>query len=188
MDRSRSGLMRKEVGAAIDKAVNEVIGRINGDPQGNNEHFCLPVCLSVCLSVALEKQRKADGRSVSGLGDRDCNTRTTHPASRPGCLCSNAASTAKTQAQTKRPRWPLQWKADGQSSDGSLLQSAVQERKLLIHCHPSSGWKWGGGVAEERERKDRATPDTRRLAFFKHPGMAPTYTHAHTHVKTHAYT
>lgn len=34
----------KEVGGGIDKAVNEVIGRINGDPRGNNEHVCLSVC------------------------------------------------------------------------------------------------------------------------------------------------
>lgn len=51
-DRSGSALAEgKEVRLCIDKAVNEVIGGINGDPQGNSEHFCLLLCLSVCVSV-----------------------------------------------------------------------------------------------------------------------------------------
>lgn len=57
-------------------------------------------------------------------------------------------------AKTKAPRRPPQWKADGWSSDGSRLQSAVQERKLLIRHHPSSGpgagERRGGGQTEQR--------------------------------------
>lgn len=77
-------------------------------------------------------------------------------------------SSKKPRPKTEGPRRPLQWKADGRSFDGSRLQSAVQERKLLIRRHPSSGWE----REEERGRKDRATPDTRRLASFKRLRMA----------------
>lgn len=82
-------------------------------------------------------------------------------------LCS--AVVLPKQQKTEGPRRPLQWKADGRSFDGSRLQSAVQESKLLIRRHPSSGWE---RVEEERGRKDRATPDTRRLASFKRLRMA----------------
>ena len=55
MDRSLSGLTGKEVGGGIDKAVNEVIGRINGDPKGTMSiSTYLPTYLSVCLSVEAE--------------------------------------------------------------------------------------------------------------------------------------
>lgn len=58
-------------------------------------------------------------------------------------MCS-AASAANARPQIQAPLRPLQWKADGQGSDSSLPQLAVQERKLLIRRHPSSGC--GGGL------------------------------------------
>lgn len=84
----------------------------------------------------------------------------------PGSSCCQRS---QNPGPTKGPLWPLQWKADGCSRDGSRLQSAVQERKLLIRCHPSSGQAVGWrGVW----RKDRVAPDTQRLASFKRLHMA----------------
>lgn len=50
----------KEVGVCIDKAVNEVIGRIDTDPKGTmSVSSCGSVSLS--LSVCLEKQWETEG-------------------------------------------------------------------------------------------------------------------------------
>ncbi|TNN77569.1 hypothetical protein EYF80_012159 [Liparis tanakae] len=54
-------------------------------------------------------------------------------------LVSVAPSRCQRSPKPRAPACPMQWKADGRSSDGSRLQSAVQERKLLIRHHPSSG-------------------------------------------------
>lgn len=52
-----SGPTVKEVGGCIDKAVNEVIGRINGDPKGTMSiSACRGGCLSVCLSVCSSRR------------------------------------------------------------------------------------------------------------------------------------
>ena len=56
-DRLGSAPTGKEVGAGIDKAVNEVIGRINRDPKGTMIiSSCQSVCLSVCLSGEADRR------------------------------------------------------------------------------------------------------------------------------------
>ncbi|CAB1446794.1 unnamed protein product [Pleuronectes platessa] len=88
----------------------------------------------------------------------------------------------KPRPKTKGPRWPMQWKADGQSSDGSRLQSAVQERKLLIHRHPSSGLgerggRRGGGGKTEHCLTPSVWPLSNAFAWHIHGS------HSYTHVK-----
>lgn len=99
----------------------------------------------------------------------------------PSCCQSSKNPGPKTEG----PRRPLQWKADGRSFDGSRLQSAVQERKLLIPRHPSSA----GSGRRRGGRKDRATPDTRCLASFKCLRMAHSWLAlVHTCKNTRTYT
>lgn len=94
---------------------------------------------------------------------------------------------SQTQAQTEGPRRPLQWKADGRTSDGSLLQSAVQERKLLIRRHPSSGLERGRRGGGKTEQRLTSSVWSLSNAFSWHIHGSHSYTHTRTHVKTHAY-
>ena len=117
-----------------------------------------------------------------------------HPASRPGCLYS-LIMLPKPRPKTKGPRWPLQWKADGQSSDGSRLQSAVQERKLLIHRHPSSrlgerGGRRAGGGKTEHCLTPSVWPLSNAFAWHIHGSHSYTHVlaHAYTHTLTHSHT
>ena len=75
-------------------------------------------------------------------------------ACRPGSLCCSVQlpkqqkKGKKNRSRTEGPSGPCNGKQMAQSSDGSRLQSAVQERKLLIRCHPSSG------LEEEEEEEE----------------------------------
>lgn len=63
-----SGPTGKEVGVGIDKAVNEVIGRINGDPEGP---MSIPACR--CVSLRRSVWGKQKGRVLRET-ETECNT------------------------------------------------------------------------------------------------------------------
>lgn len=105
----------------------------------------------------------------------------------------------KPRPRTQSPRRLLQWKADGRSFDGSRLQSAVQERKLLIRRHPSSRPQAQGGRGGGAERGLTADVWPLSNAFAWQIHGSHSYTHEktgkqtqrqdlvkHTHIKTHS--
>jgi len=81
----RSGSGRREVGVGIDKAVNKVIGRINGDPEGT---MSVSAWQSVSLAAGLSAWR---GGGVRRSGETECVHKQNVIHNRAGrglCCCS----------------------------------------------------------------------------------------------------
>lgn len=100
-------------------------------------------------------------------------------ACRPGFLCRSVQlpkqgeKKPQNRSRTEGPTGLRNGKQMAVSFDGSRLQSAVQERKLLIRCHPSSGLGAGGGGGQGEDRQSEAWHPT--------SGLFQTSSHWHIH-------
>lgn len=102
-------------------------------------------------------------------------------ACRPGFLCRSVQlpkqggkkKKPQNRSRTEGPTGLCNGKQMAVSFDGSRLQSAVQERKLLIRCHPSSGLGAGGGGGQGEDRQSEAWHPT--------SGLFQTSSHWHIH-------
>lgn len=132
-NRSGSGPTGKEVGGGIDKAVNEVIGRINGDPKGTMSiSACRSLSLSVCLSAWGSRRVGCYGRQRQSVTQREWVHKQNVIHNRAGhglCCCSlphpsiwQDNGTAWHNTEHWLPLW-------GQSKDWDT----IHELELIIH-------------------------------------------------------
>ncbi|TWW60725.1 hypothetical protein D4764_05G0008150 [Takifugu flavidus] len=106
-------------------------------------------------------EEEHESQKMTG-GERDVRNVAALLACRPGFLCRSVQlpkqreKKPQNRSRTEGPTGLRNGKQMAVSFDGSRLQSAVQERKLLIRCHPSSGLGAGGGGGQGEDRQSEA--------------------------------
>lgn len=99
----------------------------------------------------------------------------------PLCPAANAGK-KETRSRSEGPTGPCNGKQMAACSDGSRLPSAVQERKLLIRCHPSSWRRTGeedGGGQPDRGQPPNVWPLS-NVSALAHSWLAPQHTSGNT--------